>query len=146
MKFDGSNWVNVGSPGFSAGQVLNTSIAINSSGSPYVVYADEVDSGSGWPATVMEYGFPNNVNNINNYTASLTAFPNPNHGSFTINITSPTNENAIITITNMFGETVKELTTTTNTETPIQLSAPPGIYFISSLTTLGRQSAKVMLW
>jgi len=40
MKFDGSLWVQVGTPGFSAGQADFTSLAFNSSGTPYVAYQD----------------------------------------------------------------------------------------------------------
>lgn len=43
MKFDGANWVPVGSPGFSAGETCFTSIAIDGNGVLYVVYQDGVD-------------------------------------------------------------------------------------------------------
>ncbi|MEC0229182.1 hypothetical protein P4I72_18795, partial [Paenibacillus alba] len=45
-------WVKVGSAGFSAGAATNTRIAIDSSGTPYVVYRD---GGRGGNATVMKY-------------------------------------------------------------------------------------------
>ena len=130
--------------GFSAAQAYYTSFAIDSSGSLYVAYEDWA---YGKAATVMEYQNPNAVKNITNTaTISLTIFPDPNHGSFTFNISSPTKENATITITNMLGEKVKEVTTTTNTETQIQLDSPPGVYFISAVTMQGKQSGKVMVW
>jgi len=44
MKFDGNNWVNVGSPGFSAGQADYISLAIDGSGTPYVAYSDYANS------------------------------------------------------------------------------------------------------
>ena len=52
MKYNGSSWVAVGSPGFSAASVIYTSIAIDSSGAPYVVYGDSANSHK---ATVMKY-------------------------------------------------------------------------------------------
>ena len=52
MKFNGSAWVQVGSVGFSAGQADHTSIAIDSSGTPYVVYKDYDNS---FKASVMKF-------------------------------------------------------------------------------------------
>jgi hypothetical protein len=52
MTFDGSNWVNVGSPGFSAGVEYYTSLALDSSDTPYVAYED---GGFADKATVMAY-------------------------------------------------------------------------------------------
>jgi hypothetical protein len=52
MKYNGTSWVTVGSAGFSAGGVHYTSIALDKSGTPYVVYYDGVNNGI---ATVMEY-------------------------------------------------------------------------------------------
>jgi len=51
MKYNGSSWVNVGSPGFSAGSAFFTSIAIDNNGEIYVAYED----GQYGPATVMKY-------------------------------------------------------------------------------------------
>ena len=52
MKYNGSSWVTVGAPKFSAGTAEYTSIAIDSSGTPYVVYED---FGHGERGTVMKY-------------------------------------------------------------------------------------------
>ena len=55
MKYTGTGatgWVTVGASGFSAGMVYNTDIAINGSGTPYVVYSDGANSNK---ATVMDY-------------------------------------------------------------------------------------------
>ena len=52
MKFDGSNWVTVGSPNFSAGNVRDPSIVIDRSGTPYVAYQD---CANGYAATAMKY-------------------------------------------------------------------------------------------
>ena len=52
MKYNGSSWVAVGSPGFSSDFATYTSIAIDGSGTPYVVYSD---NGQSLKATVMKY-------------------------------------------------------------------------------------------
>ena len=196
MKYNGSSWVNVGSPGFSAGRVEYTSIAIGNNGMPYVAYIDWANSnkatvmeynGSNWvtvgsagfstgqmqytsiamrldtlyiaysdnarsnKATVMSFGVGTEVKNMSDPIATtLTIFPDPNHGSFTLNISTSPNfskgEECNIIITNMLGEKVKEVTATTNTETPIKLDCPPGVYFISAVTSLGKQSGKIVVW
>jgi hypothetical protein len=52
MKFDGTNWVNVGNAGFSAGGSWCTSLAFSPSGEPYVAYGDY---GNSYKATVMKF-------------------------------------------------------------------------------------------
>ena len=52
MKFDGTNWVNVGSPGFSSGEAYYTSLAFNSTNEAFVVYRD---AGNANKATVMKF-------------------------------------------------------------------------------------------
>ena len=54
MAYSGAGgWQAVGTAGFSAGAALNPSLAINSSGTPYVAYEDASNNPS--TATVMEY-------------------------------------------------------------------------------------------
>jgi len=67
MKYDGANWVNVGSPGFSANEAAYVSFAMDNSGTPYVAYYDVADgtqlmkfNGSDWepvgnPLVTLEY-------------------------------------------------------------------------------------------
>src|SRR5688572_30719459 len=55
-KFNGTNWVTVGSAGFSAGAASHTSIAIDGSGTPYVVYRD---AGNSDKATMMKFNGTN---------------------------------------------------------------------------------------
>ena len=144
MKYNGTSWVNVGSPDFSAGPVDVTAIAISSSGIPYVVYHDFSTPNSG--ATVMRYGWPEQVTNVSSGVSAITTFPDPSHGSFTLNLSATTSEDAQITITNIIGEKVKELNTTTNSDTQIRLDAPPGIYIISAVTTEGELTSKIVVW
>ena len=59
MKFDGTNWVNVGNAGFSAGEAGWSSLAFSSSGQPYVAYTDYGNSDK---ATVMTFDGTNWVN------------------------------------------------------------------------------------
>jgi hypothetical protein len=52
MRFDGNNWIYVGTPGFSQGQTNNPSMVIDSNGAPIVAYRD---GASGGKATVMKF-------------------------------------------------------------------------------------------
>ncbi len=52
LKFDGTNWVNVGSGVVSSGSANNTCIVIDSYGTPYIAYDDGAHNGK---ATVMKF-------------------------------------------------------------------------------------------
>jgi len=85
------------------------------------------------------------VTNINPATTTLIIFPNPNDGSFTLSITSPTNEPATITIINIVGEKLKQFTTATNTPTQVKMEIPEGVYFLSAITKEGIFNAKFIV-
>ena len=88
----------------------------------------------------------NGVNNLGYPTiTSLTAFPNPSHGSFTLNISSPQKENATIIITNILGEKMKEFIMVTNTDIDVQLNAAPGVYFVTTITSQDKECVKVII-
>jgi hypothetical protein len=131
MKYNSSNWTVVGNPGFSAGPTAFTSIAIDPSGAPYVAYEDIVNDQK---VTVMKYGFPASINSVNTQTSTLTIFPNPTTGSFTLHISAPQNETTTITITNILGEKVKEFKAAANIDVAMQLDAAPGMYFVTANT------------
>jgi hypothetical protein len=59
MKFDGTNWINVGSAGFSKGESDYISLAFSPTGQPYVAYEDY---GNSQKATVMKFDGSNWVN------------------------------------------------------------------------------------
>ena len=58
-KFNGSNWVVVGAASFSLGRIFNPTIAVSSTGNPYVIYGDE---GNGNVATAKMFDGSNWVN------------------------------------------------------------------------------------
>ena len=96
-------------------------------------------------ATGKENNIPVPDKKTNDETSVLKVFPNPDQGSFTINVTSANKENTMITITNMAGKLIKTLMTTTNTDTEIKLDVPAGIYNISAVTKRKTLTAKIAL-
>ncbi len=82
---------------------------------------------------------------VNTITAAggLWIFPNPCNGTFSVNLVSAVNEEVDMFITNLLGQKIKELTTTTNKQQIIDLNAPVGIYFLSVRTASEYWSEKV---
>ena len=64
----------------------------------------------------------------------ISLFPNPNSGKFTINCTSKENEEVKIVVTNMLGQQVRVLSTTTNKANDILLDVPAGVYCVTAVT------------
>jgi len=78
-------------------------------------------------------------------TGDCTIFPNPNNGTFNFEFKTSNNEPVQIVVTNMFGEKIKEIKTTTNKQTHIELNVAAGIYFISANTTHGSYTGKITI-
>lgn len=77
--------------------------------------------------------------------SSLSAFPNPNQGYFTLKLSSENQEDAQIIITSMLGEKIKEINTTTNKETDVQLNVPAGVYFLSVIINGESLNTKILI-
>jgi len=82
---------------------------------------------------------------VNAENRSLNVYPNPNQGQFILYLNSGTSEQAPVTITNVVGEKVKELTIPTNTSVNIKLDQPAGIYFISAQTASSKYTTKITI-
>jgi type IX secretion system substrate protein/Big-like domain-containing protein len=66
--------------------------------------------------------------------SSLNVYPNPNSGSFAVEMLCGINEELHIAITNLIGEKVKEFTAVTNTVFNVSLDGVAGIYILSATT------------
>jgi len=89
-------------------------------------------------------GLVSGVNTLNTpLVADLKVYPNPNDGSFTLQLVSEKNEDVQVVITNMAGEKVLGLTTVTNRLTDINLIQPAGIYFLTATTATAGYTAKI---
>ena len=65
-------------------------------------------------------------------TTTLSIYPNPAEGLFTINIASGKKEQFRVAIYNCIGERVKEFTMETNSPTIVLLGQPNGVYYLSA--------------
>ncbi len=83
------------------------------------------------------------VKQVDNGLLKMSIYPNPNNGIFTVNFTSSNNEGLYITITNVAGEKVKEITTVTNKPCAMDLGAARGIYFVTATTASGVLTGKI---
>ena len=143
MKYDGSNWVTVGAAGFSGEGVAYTSITIDGSGAPYVAYVKQ--EGSSGPATVMKFGNSVGVKALTNSPETgIAVFPNPNCGSFTINVPAD-NQQMKITIANIIGEKLKEVIATTGKPIDINLNQPTGVYLLTIATADSKSTQKIII-
>jgi hypothetical protein len=77
--------------------------------------------------------------------ADLKIFPNPNNGTFTVNLNSPDNHLVNISVTNLLGEKIMELNTLTNKDAEIKLNYAPGVYMVTATDESGKYFAKVVI-
>ncbi len=75
----------------------------------------------------------------------LRIAPNPSNGHFTLHMAATTTEPVELTVTDIAGRRVKEMSTTTNRDTEVYIDTPPGLYFIQAATRSGKWSAKVLI-
>ncbi len=76
---------------------------------------------------------------------TLSVFPNPNTGSFTIRLSAAANEPIAVVISSITGAAVRQFTGTTNKDTEVVLHVPPGMYLISVSTASGRWVQKMVV-
>jgi hypothetical protein len=88
-------------------------------------------------------GLPVNATTIT--TEELFIYPNPNRGSFTLDLASPFNGQAYVVVTNATGAKVKEFTVQANNKIDVVLNQPPGVYFVAATTLTQRYFVKVVV-
>lgn len=92
------------------------------------------------------YNMPVGVVNVNGGgIREVTISPNPNNGSFTLNVASDVTEQGTIIVTNMLGSKVQQMQCTTNKKADVTIDQPAGIYFVTISTAQGKHVEKVMI-
>lgn len=89
--------------------------------------------------------FATGINPVSENATTITAFPNPNKGSFTINLSANVTEDVRVVVTNVVGIKVGEYLARTNVPLDIKLDAPAGVYFLSAASEHGKWSEKVLV-
>ncbi len=89
--------------------------------------------------------FTQGIDSVNKNEIGLHVFPDPTEGNFTLQLTTATNEQAKVTIENMIGQKVAELTFMTNQNTPMSMQVAPGMYIVTAVTTGGTQSSRIII-
>jgi hypothetical protein len=85
------------------------------------------------------------INTVNENTEAVTVYPNPSNGKFTLTCTSPYSEEVTVTISNMLGARVSQLSLNTNQITEVTINQPAGIYMVNTITSHGTYSTKIIL-
>ena len=92
------------------------------------------------------YTTPTGIKNITEGgVREMNMYPNPNNGTFTVNVASDFTEQGILMVTNMVGEKVMEVPCSTNRKVEMHLDQPAGIYFVTVQTAHGKISGKVTI-
>ena len=77
--------------------------------------------------------------------SGVSIYPNPSAGVFMVNITSNDNEQAAVVITNVLGETVRNMSIATNKTQSIDLDVATGVYFFTATTANGKWNGKLVV-
>jgi hypothetical protein len=125
MKFNGTNWINVGAGGFSTGIANYESLAFSPSGIPYVAYED---CANGYGVTVMKYDTVSfGISEL--YHSKILIYPNPATDKIVIETLGLSKEN-ILAIVNIEGQDVLTRQIT-EPKTVVDISSlPSGVYFM----------------
>ncbi|MBC7553104.1 MAG: T9SS type A sorting domain-containing protein [Taibaiella sp.] len=76
---------------------------------------------------------------------ALTLSPNPNNGTFTLNLPYASKAEAKVTISNVTGAVVNEFTMPANKETEVRLNLPAGTYIVSAVINGERIPARLVV-
>ncbi len=85
------------------------------------------------------------VSTILNAGPSHSVYPNPSRGTFTVNISSRTEDSLHVFIANVVGRLIKEMDVVTNNDIEITLNQPPGVYVLSATTRDNKWIEKILI-
>lgn len=75
----------------------------------------------------------------------LSIYPNPNDGTFTINVYSPVSEHVQLIVVNMVGQKLSRFLTTTNKPLTVDLVVPRGVYIVYAVSGHGKCMEKIVV-
>ena len=86
----------------------------------------------------------NDVNEVTAENAALCLLPNPNTGTFTLQLPG-VNGSASVVVTNVLGAKVKEFTMAAGSATEVNIDAPAGVYFVTATVNNTIYSARMVI-
>ena len=87
----------------------------------------------------------NSVAIYDNGEGNLNIYPNPTTGNVMISVNSLLNEEVTVTISNVTGQVIHELKTTTNKLNSVSLTQPAGLYIIQAASSKGKHTSRLTI-
>ena len=90
---------------------------------------------------------PTKIHEVNE-VENISVYPNPNSGSFTISMNNGAGANSEqikITVTNIIGEKLQEISANTTKPINMNLNQPNGVYFLTISTATSRYTKKIII-
>ena len=126
MKFNGTDWSDVGNKGFSVNRIYDPSLAFNSKGQPILAYQDY---GLDDKAVVMKYDSVS-VGVREPSTGEFAIYPNPATTTITLGLKQANGKEVTCKITDVRGIVMAEARTSGNNFIVNVSDYPPGLYFV----------------
>ena len=83
------------------------------------------------------------VKALNTRDPEIDLYPNPSNGEFRVNVTTIDNEVVQITVANLLGEIVRDISATTNQPLIVTMDVPTGVYFLTARVAEGAVTKKI---
>ncbi len=132
----------------STGCMITRNITVNDCGSAAPLTSNE-DNNDGDGATISSAdtsGTPApGKNTIPTTTSKLQVYPNPCSGTFNLLVSTGSDLQGMIYVTNIMGQKVQELQVTGNNATPVVINSGQGIYLITVIIANERFEEKVVV-
>lgn len=137
-KFDGTSW---GAFPLPASDNAFTTLALDPWGTPYIAYPD---STAGSKVSVQKIGWPAAVSSASK-SPDAHLFPNPNNGSFTLNVPGHGTEATHVDIVNVSGVVVDKFDVPANTNVAMHLKLAQGYYSLRYRSSTAIETLSVII-
>lgn len=99
-----------------------------------------------FPFTVRSYiACHTGVANMNLFAEGMNVYPNPSSGAFTLNIQTTDSDQARLTIQNVLGVRVQDISVPCNQPVNLNVDLPSGIYLLDAITSHMQWSTKIVI-
>ena len=91
------------------------------------------------------YNAPVAIANVSAMQLAMQVAPNPNNGSFVLNLSSAKTETVHMVVTDLLGRVVTEWNAETNKKQQVQLNVAAGTYLLTAITEVGKVTERVVV-